>query len=235
MTAYRALLVAFCFGFVLAGCTSVQQQEQYSGSLPRPEQIIVYDFAVTPDEVQIDTGLSAEAVRGVEDKSASEEKDETARKVANTVAKKLVKEISDMGLPVVHQDEPPIQGASTHLLVRGSFVSIDQGDRGERVAIGLGMGKSSVVVEVELVDWVGDGERVVDRFKVVGKSSYKPGMAETMGVGAAAGNLAISAAVSAGGAVASEEFGANVEADAERVAKSAAKLMKKFFVREGWL
>ena len=75
---------------------------------------------------------------------------------------------------------------------------IDEGDSGERVVIGLGLGESEVVVEVELVDWLAEGERVVDRFKVSGKSGYKPGMAETMGAG-------------------------------------AAKLMKKFFVRQGWI
>jgi hypothetical protein len=139
--ASRSLLIAAIYlGSVLAGCTSVQQQEAYSGSLPRPEQIIVFDFAVTPDEVKIDSGLTAKAARGIERKSADEAKAEDARKVAAALSKKLVKEISDMGLPVVHEDDPAIEGASVNLLVRGSFVSIDEGDRGERVAIGMGLG-----------------------------------------------------------------------------------------------
>jgi hypothetical protein len=234
--ASRSLLIAAIYlGSVLAGCTSVQQQEAYSGSLPRPEQIIVFDFAVTPDEVKIDSGLTAMAARGIEGKRADEAKAKDARKVAAALSKKLVKEISDMGLPVVHEDDPPIKGSSVNLLVRGSFVSIDEGDRGERVAIGMGLGQSKVIVEVEMVDWVSDGERVVDRFQVTGKSGYKPGMAETMGVGAAAGHLAASAVISTGVAGASEAFGANVEADTRRVASSAGKLMKKFFVREGWI
>jgi hypothetical protein len=185
--------------------------------------------------VNLDGGLSAMAARGIEHKSKDEARDEDARKVSAKLSKMLVKKISDMGLPAVHEDDQAIEGAAVHLLIRGSFVSIDEGSRGARTVVGLGLGESKVVVEFELVDWVGDGERVVDRFKVVGKSGYKPGMAETMGVGAAAGNLALSAVVSTGGAVASEAFGANVEADTARVAKSAAKLMKKFFVREGWI
>ena len=235
MPGHEAMLV-LCLGVALAaGCTSTQQQEAYSGSLPRPEQIIVFDFAVTADEVKIDTGLSAKAVRGIKGKSTDEEKQEAARAVAKALSKKLVKEISDMGLPVVHEDDPPIAGSAVNLLVRGSFVSIDEGDSGERVVIGLGLGQSEVVVEVELVDWVGEGERVVDRFKVTGKSGYKPGMAETMGAGAAAGHLVASTVISTGAAGASEAFGADVEADTRRVAKNAAKLMKKFFVRQGWI
>jgi len=50
------------------------------------------------------------------------------------------------------------------------------------------------------------------------KSRRKPGLAETMGAGAAAGHPAVSAAVSSGLAFASEEFSANVDADAERTA-----------------
>jgi hypothetical protein len=53
-------------------------------------------------------------------------------------------------------------------------------------------------------------------------SCLRAGAAETMGVGAAAGHVAVSAAVTAAGTVAAEAFGDNVEADAERRAPSAA-------------
>jgi hypothetical protein len=51
--------------FVLAmsiGCapTKVQQEDTTLTLLPRPDLILVYDFAVSPDEVKLDTGLSAE-------------------------------------------------------------------------------------------------------------------------------------------------------------------------------
>jgi hypothetical protein len=207
----------------------------YSGSLPKPEQIIVFDFAVTPGDVKVDSGLSARAARSVEGKSTDEEQQKDAKKVARVLAKKLVQEISDMGLPAVHESDPAIAGSNVNLLVRGSFVSVDEGDRGERVAIGLGVGKSKVVIEVELVDWVSEGERVVDRFKVTAKSGDNPGAAETMGAGAIAGHLLVSTAVTAGAQTANESFGANVEADTGRAAKHAATLMKKFFVAQGWI
>jgi hypothetical protein len=220
---------------VASGCTTVQQQETYAGSLPRPEQIIVFDFAVTPDEVKVDSGLSAKAVRSVTDDTVEEKQVADAHKVARVLAKKLVQEISDMGLPVVHEQDPPIEKSAVNLLVRGSFVSVDEGDRGERVAIGLGAGRSSVVIEVELVDWVTDGERVVDRFKVAAKSARNPGAAETMGAGAVAGHLLLSTAVTAGAQTASETFGSGIDDDTRRAAKQTAALMKKFFVRQGWI
>ena len=218
-----------------AACTSVQQQEMYAGSLPRPEQIIVFDFAATPQDVELDSGLTAKALRAMEKESVPEEEAKAARKVSHEVAKKLVKEISDMGLPAVLATEPGIEGTSVNMLVRGTFVSIDEGDQDERVAIGLGAGRSSVVIEVELVDWSPAGEQVVDRFKVTAKSARNPGAAETMGVGAIAGHLLVSTAVTAGSQTASEAFGASIEADTSRAASNAAKLMKKFFVRQGWV
>lgn len=231
-----AYYLTICLALIAtAGCTSVKLEEQYSGSLPKPEQIIVFDFAVTPEDVKVDSGLSARAIRSMEGKEKDEEQEKVARKVAREFSKKLVQEISDMGLPAVHEEDSPIGGSSVNLLVRGSFISVDQGDRGERVAIGLGLGKSKVVVDVELVDWVAEGEKVVDHFKVTAKSGYNPGMAETMGAGAAAGHLLVSAAVSTGAQTASEHFGASVDADTTRAAKNTAEFMKKFFVRQGWI
>jgi hypothetical protein len=67
------------------------------------------------------------------------------------------------------------------------------------------------------------------------KSGRKPGAAETMGVGAAAGERAASAAVTAAGAVGTEAFGTDVEADAERTAAKIATVLQSFFERQGWI
>jgi hypothetical protein len=54
-------------------------------------------------------------------------------------------------------------------------------------------------------------------------------------MGAAAGTLAVSAAVTAGGAIASEALGADVEADARRTASSIADQLETYFTRQGWI
>jgi len=56
-----------------------------------------------------------------------------------------------------------------------------------------------------------------------------------MGMGAAAGTLAVSAAVTAAGTVASEAFGATVEADAERTAADVAGRLRTYFTEQGWI
>jgi hypothetical protein len=122
-------------------------------------------------------------------------------------------------------DAPRQEG--NDLSIGGHFISIDEGNRTERAVIGLGMGRTDVEAEV----MVYQNAQLVEQFETEAKSSRKPGMAETMGVGAAAGNLAIAAAVSGAAAVGSEAFSANVEADASRTAKKLAKQLEVFFVR----
>ena len=54
-------------------------------------------------------------------------------------------------------------------------------------------------------------------------------------MGAIAGNLVVSAAVTAAGAVARETLGGTVEADAKRTAAKISKELKPFFERQGWI
>ena len=61
-----------------------------------------------------------------------------------------------------------------------------------------------------------------------------------VGVGAAAGTIATSAAISGGLAVSSEvadalPFSASLEANVKKMAKELAEKAAKFYVRKGWL
>ena len=57
----------------------------YTG-LPRPERVFVYDFAVTPDEVKLDQGISADIMRYVSHGGTSARTAELAKKTQNPVA-----------------------------------------------------------------------------------------------------------------------------------------------------
>ena len=79
-----------------------------------------------------------------------------------------------------------------------------------------------------------DGRHQLEELDATGQSSRKPGMAETMGVGAVTGNLAMSAVVSGGIGVASEALSADVEADAKRLTGKVAGELKSFFEQQVW-
>lgn len=57
----RELGTAVSLGLPLAGCapTTVVMEREYAGPLPRPARVLVYNFAVSPDDVKLDRGLTA--------------------------------------------------------------------------------------------------------------------------------------------------------------------------------
>jgi len=227
---------AAAFLVALVGCapTSANLTYQTLGPLPRPERVLVYEFAVSPEEVQLDRGLGADLERMAQGTPRTEAEIQIGRQAARALADELVKQINAMGLPAQRvRGAPNYWGYS--LLIEGQFISINQGNRTERTVIGLGAGATQVQTRVQVYETRKWGLERVEDFITEARSGYKPGMAETMGAGAAAGNLAASAAVSVAGTVASEMLSANVKADAERTAKDVANQLQAYFVQQGWI
>jgi hypothetical protein len=129
----------------------------------------------------------------------------------------------------------PLTADVPTVVIDGQFLAIDEGSRAERVVIGLGAGRSQVRTAVQTIELLDGGNRLLDTFEIDAKSGIKPGAAETMGVGAAADNLATAAVVTAAGTVASETFGADVDADARRTADKISKVLATYFARQGWI
>ena len=221
---------------LLAGCTQSSSQLDTAAALPRPQVIVVEDFAVAPGEVQLDPGLSGtidETLRGNTLPPRTPEEREIGRKVANALAEKLVVEIRDLGFPAQRGAGLP-PGYATGLAITGQFVAVDQGNRAERVAIGLGAGRSDVRIRAQVFEVGPSGRSLADQIEVDAKSGLQPGMAETMGAGALAGHLVASTLVSGGLQAADESLGASVVADSDRAAKGIAKQLAVFFGEQGW-
>jgi hypothetical protein len=198
--------------------------------------VIVERFAVAPGEVQLDQGLSTEieqAMRAQAGAPRSAQEAEAGRKVADAIADKLVVEIQDMGLRAQRGSGVP-PGVQDALLIKGQLVSIDEGNRTERVVIGLGAGRSDVRANVQVYEVTPAGRRLIDTIEVDGESGLTPGMAESLGVGGITGHVAVAALVSGGVQVADETVGASVVADADRAAKGIAKQLAILFGRERW-
>ncbi|HLT00716.1 MAG TPA: DUF4410 domain-containing protein [Geminicoccaceae bacterium] len=220
----------------LAACTSGQSEIQTTERLARPQMVLVDSFAVSPDEVRLDAGLSAEVEQAAKERrgtSRAEQEKEISRQVADAIADRLVLEIEDIGLEAQRGNALP-QGVQNALLITGQVVSIDEGNRTERVIIGLGAGRSDVRVHAQLYELTPAGRQLIDRVEVDGRSGLTPGMAETMGAGALAGHLLVATAAGAGLHVMSETMGADVVADADRAAKGVAKQLAALYAEEGW-
>jgi hypothetical protein len=223
---------------ILAACTSTESEVETGGAmLPRPQVVIVERFATSPAEVTLDEGLSTEIEQSMKAQSGTsrtEQELQAGRQVADAIADQLVVEINDMGLSARRGSAVPA-GTENALLIKGQLVSIDEGNRTERVIIGFGAGRSDVRAQARVYEVTATGSRLIDQIEVDGKSGLTPGMAETMGVGGLTGHLLVSTAVGAGVHVADESLGADVVADSDRAAKGIAKQLATLFAQEGWI
>jgi hypothetical protein len=230
----RWALVAGAAVAVLAGCArvSTEHMDVRATGLPRPRMIVVHDFAVSPGAVALDTAIGARIMQVVEG-SPQEQQAKIGGEVARIVTENLVKEINKLGLPAVAASAAtPVAGPS--LAVEGQFLTVNQGNRLRRAVIGFGAGESEVRTLVQIYETTHEGHRLVEDFYTTVKSSRKPGMGPMAGVGAAAGRAATSAAVSAGVGLATAHS-QTVEGDAKHTADEIGKVLKKFFVQQGWV
>jgi hypothetical protein len=237
-SAIKTLAVAtalLAIGAVVACApTHVQPTQTYSGAmLPRPDIVVVNDFAVTPEEVKLDSGLRARLMNVVNPAPASTREIEDGRKVTASISRTLVEEIRKLGLPARQGFPGESPGAGNRVIVDGQMLSIDEGNRTRRNLIGLGAGHSTVEADMQVYyDASDSGAKLLESFEGVAESSRKPGAAETMGAGAATGRVVESAAVGVGTSAIS---GSDADSDAQRMAKEIAKKLSVLFARQGWI
>ncbi len=224
------LVIVAGAGMTLTACGKTEiVQTRGSGRLPIPDQIIVQNFAVTPEDVTLDRGVGARISRESSGVTQTEEEIRVGRAVAASLSKHLVKELRDKGINAVHEHEAMPPTART-VVVTGDFLHVDQGDRTKRSVVGFGLGGTEVRTRIRAFQ----NKKLVSEAHTVAKSGLKPGMLLTIPAGAAAGSAATAAAVSTGTTAASELFFSTVESDAKRTAKKVAKRIDTAYRRRGW-
>jgi len=230
---------AVAIAAMAAGCASPQVQpiQMDADRLPKPDLILVYNFAAAPDEVFLDKGLSAELKQQYEQhkgETRTAQEIKTGHEVADVVARELVKNILAMHLWAQRGFAPP-HGHRRIMAIKGQFLTIDEGNRTERVVIGLGTGRTGVQANVQLYEVTPAGLKEIEALRGNAKSSDAPGMAELVGVGAILGRVvglsAISGTLSAG----SELTVNTAESDGRRLADKIARDLGQYFVEQGWI
>src|SRR5262245_41198625 len=221
---------------VMAGCARVSTQNVQNSTdrLPRPEVILVHDYHVSRDEVELDSAISSRLKRAMKGASEAEDRLKAEQEVSRALTTTLVDEIRKLGV----QAEPARMaspGAGPTLSIEGQIVSIDEGNKAKRLVIGLGAGASEVRTLTRVYEVTsGNGHRLIEDFYTTAKSSRKPGFGPMAGMGPAAG-LAASHAAAAGGLGVVTARSQTVEADVQHGAKQIAKELAKLFVQQGWV
>lgn len=215
-----------------AGCASTKidsQQRADPNDVVRPSMVAVYDFAVSADDVVLDT-FGPEFMSGT---GSQGKREDAAHQIARNLSTQLVGELRKRGISaeLAHYDRVPPMDA---VLVKGQFVTIDEGDQVKRMTIGLGAGASKLQARVQVYQMTGSGPRRIAQAEATAQGSKMPGMAIPVGAGAAAGSAATAAIVSGGMNVAREVKGAMSE-DTGKIAEKIADRFETFYEEQGWL
>ncbi len=219
----------------LPGCSSIQVSDHnpYQGpELPRPDRIIVYDFAVTPEDMP----AFAKAGKSYVPPSAPLNAEElaTARKLGAQIAEELVAQIDRMGLSAVRSAGQPPPALNDIVLV-GYFGRINQGSTLERVVIGFGEGDAQVNTHVEGYRMTEDGLVMVGSGATSSKGGKGPGLILPTVVTVATANpigLIVGGTVKAGEALAGK---GTAEDTAKQTASKIAEVLKERFQQQGWI
>jgi Domain of unknown function (DUF4410) len=236
---YPGALVAALLSLFLVGCsTRVVNTGTFvptadSSPLPRPQRVIIADFAAEPADVRLDQGIGPRVLRQIDGGTSAAESDEALASVRSAVSDALVESVRKMGLPAERGTVRSAPG-ELQILVQGQLERINEGNRTRRLAIGFGAGKSDVRAAVQ-VYYIRPNmpPQLLQTYDADANSGRKPGMAAA-GASAAGGNLGLGA-FSAVTGVHSEGTNAGVAAEGEHLANRVAYNLGQFFKQRGWI
>lgn len=237
--ARRASVAAVLACAMLAsGAANAQTQpaQQTVQASARPDVIYVYPFASDPSDVKLDQhGLISKVSTAFSGDNSAQQQSQDAIAAREETANEIVAKLQSMGLRAIRADVPPPDDQNV-LVIEGNFSTIDAGNRRRRTLIGLGAGQSKVGATVQLVFKPAHGApQLIEQFDAKGDSGHAPGVAEMAGVGAVAGHVASSLAVSGGMHAVSETKRAGVSSDEKRLGESIAKQVAKLGQDQGWI
>ena len=220
---------------VVAGCasSSVTANRSYAvdETIARPNRILVYDFAATPDDVAAYSVTAGRYARHKTPQTAEEV--ERGRALGAQVAEALVAEIRSMGLPAIRAAGRPAPQMGD-MVISGEFVSIEWGSRGMRMLIGFGSGRTELKTVVEGYLMTDQGLRPLKSREIEARGGSMPGLLVPIAVTAAAANpvglIVVSVAL-----LARETGQETMTSTARRTASEIAGELRTEFKQLGWL
>jgi hypothetical protein len=224
---------------LLGGCAQTTVQPQFdratAGSMPRPDVVVVFNFAVNPAQVTENQGLIQGVVNNLGSTPVGEREQEIGQDAANALADEMVKKINALGLPAVRlQRGAPLPANA--LVIDGHFLDVNEGNKLARTVIGLGMGQSTMDTEVQVYGPSSNGYHLVLEFKTHADSGEMPGAAITGPAGAAAaGGLTVGVAAANIAVSGVKGYMSSVGPMASRSANQAADYLSGFFAQNGWI
>lgn len=203
----------------------------YTGkALSRPSRILVYDFTSDLRDVPESSSLRAR----LSGAGANPKHTEVSRALGTKIATDLAAKITEMGLFATRASSL-MQPKVGDIVLKGYFLSADEGNAAERMALGFGSGGAELKVKVEGYQMTEKGLRFLGSGEGTSKTGITPGAAVGVGVAVATANplgLIIGSAVKAGGEASGKE---TIDGAADKISKLVASKLKEAFQRHGWI
>ncbi len=232
---FMGRLVSFLVAVVVVGgCASTKVSDRQilvTEKAPRPDHILIYDFAATPADVPAYSPLAA-AATGQTPQTA--EQVALGRLAGAELATQLVERVRRMGLPAERastQSVPQIYD----IVIRGYIFSVSEGSTATRVAIGFGAGAAELGVAVEGYQMTAQGLRRVGSGTGTAGGSRTPGAAAPAGVALATGNpigLVVGTGIKGYGEISGSS---RIEGRIEQIVTEIAKQIEPRFRNQGWI
>jgi len=234
MNRFHLAVLSTLTAVAVSGCatTTVSGGDDELGNqqLPKPAQIVVFDFAATPDDIA--AGMPEASLTG-QPAGQTDQEVATGRKLGAQVAKELVSEIQAMGLPA--SGPIGVVPRPGDIVIKGYFDSIDQGSAAKRIILGFGSGAASLRTVVVGYQMTPRGLMRLGSENVDSAGNKTPGILVPLAIAAATSNqigLVIGGAVKVAGEADGND---TIEGAAKRTAKEIAGQLKASFQKQGWI
>ena len=197
----------------------------YTGasSLPKPGKILIYDFMVNPDDVQVD---KIQAMRPRNLITGSKNPDSVAASAGKRYYQELVKALEKTGIPVEHVADGAVPTNNT-LVIKGPFTSLREGNKTERDTVGMGAGSADVESKVDVHLKTASDTVLLSQFQTDTRAAKGTGSV-----------LPVAAGMNPAGAVAKSTIAdrkKTLNAYASSTADATAKEILKSMATQGWV
>ena len=199
-------------------------------NLPRPSRILLYDFAVSEQEVKEYQGIMRQQPNI---KDASERERLLAQEVKDALAEEVVGALKPLGF-VVDRVARGTRATDNELVIDGQFLTVDEGNPLNRLVVGFGTGASMVQTQVQL--YQAPEARKLMEFTTQADSGKMPGAAPTLGAGAVAQGGVTAGMVAANATVSGvRSYKSEVARMAAASGDQVARYLSEFFAKQGWI
>jgi hypothetical protein len=221
LAVFLACLWLVCFGCAGASYQGVLGDEP----LAKPTTLLVYDFAVSPEDLVGDAlGPNFDAPPPNDESHA----------IARELSEALVAKLGAKGIQAIRADSSYAVPTDA-LLLQGQFVRIQQGSRVARMAIGFGAGQQQLRVQAQMYQWTGTELRRVEQAEAEAHGDRAPGMGVPMAAGAVVTGGVLMPLIVSGSMNVGQEVIGGLRPTVGRLADVIADNLVKLYRERGWL